>query len=332
MNTAKIEEKAQNYTTAIILEIAGCIGWGLSYVFIKQALSVAPEAILLGTRFLLAFLMLNLCILFRAGKIERKKRKKTALVFLCVTEVFYFIFETVGLKYVTITCESVLLATTPIFAMIFAYILLREVPTKRQIVCCICAVFGVIIVSLSGKDIGAFNPLGIVFIILACISAALYRTFNKIASKEYSFFERTYFVIGSCMIGYIIMALREVHGDLALWYSYVKIPEFIIPTAILAFLCSFLGQFFINLATQTLSLVVFSIIALSNTIIAVLSGVLISGDRLSPQVSFGIGLTLLSMLGVSISIRKLDFSKIKGRFLRKTEKHTDKRTDRINEK
>lgn len=82
-----------------VLCALGCeILFGVSYVFTKNATSVAGELDLLGWRFFIAFIIMLLCIVTGIVKVNLRGKNLKPLVFIAIfSPCVYFIGETIGI-------------------------------------------------------------------------------------------------------------------------------------------------------------------------------------------------------------------------------------------
>lgn len=254
--------------------ITGNTLWGFSFLLSKAALHYAPTYVLLSIRFLIAFFLMNLMLVFRMERISLKDKKKLPLILLSLNEVIYFYCESYGIAYTNSTFTGVVLSLVPILAMMLSAIFLKELPTVRQTVFSFFPVAGVIIITLSGSSSGVIQPVGILFVFATCILSAIYRVINRRASVEFSAFERTYFTLLSSSFFFTADALRAFHGNEAELASYLTIPEFILPVLVLSLFCSVVCNILVNYAAGNMS--VGRLVAFSNlqTMWSMFAGVL----------------------------------------------------------
>ena len=77
----------------ILCALLANVIFGFSFIFSKTALSVSLPLVILSVRFTVAFLFLNVLLLFGAFKIDKKVFKSPALWLLGLAQPFlYFIF------------------------------------------------------------------------------------------------------------------------------------------------------------------------------------------------------------------------------------------------
>ena len=98
----------------ILAAILGNVIWGLSFLFITEALKYAPSALMLSHRFLIAAVVAGILLLLRGKKITFKGKNWKALVLMMAFQAVYYIFETLGLQYSNTTIAGLVLAAVPV--------------------------------------------------------------------------------------------------------------------------------------------------------------------------------------------------------------------------
>ena len=93
----------------ILADILGNVIWGLSLLFITEALKYAPSALMLSHRFLIAAVVAGILLLLRGKKITFKGKNWKALVLMMAFQAVYYIFETLGLQYSNTTIAGLVL-------------------------------------------------------------------------------------------------------------------------------------------------------------------------------------------------------------------------------
>jgi len=132
--------------------------FGFSFMASKIALQEAEPMVLLGFRFLLAFLVMNLILLSGKEKICLKGKPVGMLLLLGMFEpILYFVFESYGIKWTTSAFSGVMIAMIPVVSMFFAAGFLGEIPKGRQIAFALLSVCGVALVSCSGEAQGVIQ-------------------------------------------------------------------------------------------------------------------------------------------------------------------------------
>jgi len=197
------------------------IFWGGTFIAARVvAQNVGPFSASF-LRFAIASIFLVFITIRMEGKIPRlKKHQILPIILLGMTGVFaYNFFFFSGLKTVTASRASIVIAMNPIFITIFAYTLFKEKLTRINVIGILLCVSGAIIVISKG------NPLGIIqgdlgageLYILGCVASwVLYSLIGKIAMKDMSPLAA---VTYSCLVGGILLffpaCMEGMPGDIA---------------------------------------------------------------------------------------------------------------------
>ncbi len=176
-------------TLLFLLLIVAHIIWGGGFIALKLIMaSFTLPQILLG-RVLIAALIY--AVIWR--KIPRPQHRKGDWKFLCLLALcepfLLFSFETLGLSYTSASQAGIIVACAPLTAAVGAFLFYREKLTRQCMVGIICAVAGVIVVSLFGSDSSmAKHPLiGNFFMLCAVLSSTAYALTVKHLAERYSF-------------------------------------------------------------------------------------------------------------------------------------------------
>ena len=187
--------------------------FGLSYYFSKMALDVTEPMILLGVRFSVTFVVLNLLVLFRVLKLQLKGKNLLGPVLLGVVQpVLYFVFENYGLKYTTTSFTGIVSSISPIFTALLGVVMLREKPNLKQWGGIALSITGVLLVSLGST--GGVNTLGGCLCLLAAyFLGAFYNILVRKLSKDFSAFELTYIMFTVGFAFFAVLAFATHRAD-----------------------------------------------------------------------------------------------------------------------
>jgi len=132
-------------------------------------------------------ILLAVSLAFKQLEMPRKKDIKWFLL-LALTEPFlYFIGETYGMKLTASpTICSVIIATIPIFSLVFALTFLRERISKSNMVGIFLTLPGICFVVFEGGVGGVEHPIGVAMLFLAVFSAVAYALVIKKLSNLYN--------------------------------------------------------------------------------------------------------------------------------------------------
>ena len=233
--------------------ITGNTLWGFSFLLSKTALNHAPTSVLLSVRFIIAFFLMNLMLLFKIERLSLKGKNLLPVLLLALNEVVYFYCESYGIAYTNSMFTGVVLSLVPILAMGLSALFLKEFPTLRQTLFSFLPVVGVIIITLAGSASGVIQPTGVLFVLSACILSAIYRVINRKAAGDFTAFERTYFTLCSSCLFFTADAVHELGGNAMKLLHYTTIPGFIIPVLVLSVFCSVTCNILVNYAAGKMS-------------------------------------------------------------------------------
>jgi len=169
------------------LVILAMIFWGFSFVTFKIAnQSFRPITIVSFRLFVSIFFLFGFAWSFkRLNKINRKDQKWFLLMAIA-EPFFYFLGEAYGLTMVTATIGAVIISTIPLIVPFGAYYLYREKLTPMNYLGLVISFGGVLLVLLNKSGGLAANPLGILLMFLAVLSAVSYTLIVKRLADDYT--------------------------------------------------------------------------------------------------------------------------------------------------
>ncbi|HJW84046.1 MAG TPA: DMT family transporter [Anaerolineae bacterium] len=164
--------------------------WGGMYVVTDVVLEVVPPASLLVTRYALAcVVLLGALLITRNRWIARRDLGEIALVAFVGFGVS-LLAQFAGTQLSTAAAGAVITSATPAFIILFAWPLLREVPSRPKLVGLALATIGVLVVSLLGARLTSEQSrdplLGNLLLIVAAVTWALYTVLARRATQRYS--------------------------------------------------------------------------------------------------------------------------------------------------
>lgn len=251
--------------------------FGFSFLFSKTALSYAHPLLILAARFTLAFIALNLLILFGFVKINLKGKKKTGLLLMAIAQPFlYFIFELYGISHTSSALSGLIISLVPVAVMLLSSLLLSEKPSLWQCICGIVSFLGVCAVSIISDDGNESKLLGIILLLLAVISAAVFNILSRRESVSFSPFERTYFMFLIGFIGFNILAVSALKGEyisgiVTAFSNY----QFIISILYLSVISSVAAFILYNYSTSRISVIRSASFSNIITVVSLFAGILI---------------------------------------------------------
>ena len=169
--------------------ILSMIFWSFSFVWIKIVYEAyGPLTTVLFRLLISSGLMLVFTILTRKlQKIQPGDLKM--FVLLAFFEPFlYFMGESYGLKYVSSTVASVIVATIPLFSPIAAWYFYKEKLSRTNLIGLVITFFGVSLVVLDSSFNFTASPLGVALEFFAVFGAIGYASVLKGISHRYNTF------------------------------------------------------------------------------------------------------------------------------------------------
>lgn len=276
--------------------------FGLSFLFTKVAIESFDDVFhLLGLRFLLAVLGLTVMMLMGVININLKGKSIKALLLVSLFQpIFYFTFETFGIKYSSSSQAGVMIAFIPVVVTLFAVFFLREKTNKLQLTFVILSVMGVLVMN---SDVTfTLNSLkGTLFLLGAVLSAAFYQVLSRHASKEYSSLEITYVMMCVGAIFFNIIGLFNAFqsGTVSAYLKPLISLKLIGPLLYLGILSSVFAFFLINYVLSHVPASKASVLANLTTIIAIVAGVVFLDESFSMIKIVGSVLILIGVYGTA---------------------------------
>ncbi len=266
-------DSASEHKLAVAAVVLAQVVWGLSFLFIDVALRYTDTDVMLCIRFLLIFLITNLMALSGKWKFSFRDKKLGPLLTLGLCQAAYSLLESYGYKHSSATFAGVMLATTPIFSMVLAILLLGEYPRMKQALFSLIPIAGVILMTAYGRSLGIVQMLGVVLLTACCISSALYKTFNRMAAQNYTPFERIYLVFMIPAVLYTVTAVMNSRGNYGRLIEPLTHPAFVFAVLYLAVGCSIVTNMLVNYAAGRMSVTAVSSLTSLNTLFSVLTGI-----------------------------------------------------------
>ena len=187
--------------------------WAGAGIAVKEALLVYPPLTLIVLRFTLAvFLMLVIGLIFRRNEILGlqciAKRDIPLFILGGLFQPFlYFIFETYTYQsFDSPTIAEALLSTQPVFAPIFAFVLLREHITRNNIIGIVLSTIGMLMLLLMGaENFTLGDPWGILLAFLTVSMSVSYSVVLRRIPSRYSPLSIVFYVQSISLILFYIL-------------------------------------------------------------------------------------------------------------------------------
>lgn len=288
-------------TREIKATIAAFLGYsifGFSFLFSKLALNVATPLVLISVRFLTAFLALNLLRL--SGRMQLSLRGKPVhklLLLGFVQPVLYFVLESYGISMTSAALSGLMIGTAPVIGLVLGVLFLRERCTWMQAVCTVLSVVGVALTGTGG--FGGASLTGVLLLLATAVCAALYPILSRSTAEHFSTFERTYVMIGMGSVVFTLGMLFQNRSDLRGLMVPLSSGTFWVAVLYLAVVSSVGAFLLINYSVNHISASRTLIFSNFSTVMSILAGIFIMGDRFTPLQLLGMAIITLSIFGVS---------------------------------
>lgn len=283
---------------AVLCAALGNIIWGFGFLFTKVGLSVAPDPnVMLAHRFIIA--TAGMLLLTRGGKVSFKGKDWKPVALLLLMQVCYYLFETYGILYTNATISGLVLAVVPVVTIATGALFLKEYPTRRQALFCILPVAGVIIMTVSGKELGVVTPLGVLFLALTLLASAFYKTANRKAAMEFNAFERTFLVLSVSALTFSLIGMQAVGWRIQTFLAPLANGKYLFSVLSLSLLSSILANILVNFATANMPVFKISAFGALSTLCSVLAGVVFLKEPVSLPLMLGAVLILVGIHQVS---------------------------------
>jgi drug/metabolite transporter (DMT)-like permease len=302
-----------------ILSFLKYVIYGSSVFFTSSLTSSTDVLDVLSLRFLLSLAVMWLLKVTRVIKVNvgireivKKKNRPPMLSTLLLTALFepvlYMFFETLGISMTTNVTTAIIISLSPILTCILEVVILKEGCTLMEKALLGVGIVGVAYVAIkTGNGDGRNDPLGILFLVLAVVSGALFSVMSRKSSKRFSAMEVTYV---SCMLGAVafnsVNVVRHiVNGTLIHYFDPYFSLENIIGFVFLGVISTIVATGINNYCLSKIQASTVSAFGGLSTVVTILIGVFIGGEELYYYHYIGISLILIRMIGVSvISIRR----------------------------
>ena len=269
----------------------GVLAISTSAIFVKFA--DAPSSAIAFYRLGISALVLLPFLLFsrkRLREVLSLSRKQFLLIaFSGILLGIHYVMWFESLRYTSIASSVVLVCLQPLFSLIFALILFREIPRKSSVVGCLVAIFGCFIIGMADFRISGMALFGDILAFLAAGGVALYfitgqKVRESTGAVTYSVFS---YGIGTAFL--LIYAL--IRGDALAGFSAGTWAALFG----LAFIATIGGQFLFNLLLKRVSATAVTMSILGEPVGTCILAYLIFGDVVSLQQFAGICLILIGL-------------------------------------
>ena len=254
---------------------------------------------MLAHRFLIAALFMVVLMLSGRGKLSFKGKNWKPIILMLIMQVVYYFLETYGLLYTNTTISGLVLSVVPVVTIGTGALFLREYPTPQQALFCLMPVAGVILMTVSGKELGVIKPLGLIILLLTLLSSAIYKTINRKAAEEFTTFERSFLVLANAGLVFTLMGMNAVDWNVKTFVEPLLHMEYLVSVLCLGLLCSVAAQLLVNYAAGQMSVFKVSSFGALSTLCSVFAGVVFLKEPMNITLLLGAVLILVGIRQVT---------------------------------
>ncbi|SFG70100.1 Permease of the drug/metabolite transporter (DMT) superfamily [Priestia megaterium] len=267
-------EKKKAYIAALTYAII----IGLSFMFVKVALTIATPFDALAHRFTIAFIGVTTLKVLTKKSLKVTKKDIGIITLLAILyPTLFFAFQVFGLVNVSSSEAGIIQATIPIFTLIFASIFLKETSTSGQKIAIIFSVVGVIYIMYM-NDIENKNTslLGSGLILISALVSSLYNVCARNLTQRYSLFTITYIMTLFGFITFNGLALTNhlINNTIHQFTKPFVHLDFVIAITYLGLLSSLVTSYLSNYALSKIEASKMSVFSNFATLITILAGVI----------------------------------------------------------
>jgi drug/metabolite transporter (DMT)-like permease len=270
--------------------------WGLSFVWFKIVVKWYEPITIIFLRLVLSgALMMGFMLLTRTWQTIKREHLKYFLLLSLSQPFCYFLGESFGLKQVSPTIASVIIATIPLFSPIVAYYLIREKVTMPVVIGIITSFAGILFMLLNPDLSLNAAPKGVFLLFVAVFSAVFYSVIIRKISHEYN---PVTIITHQNLIGAVYFLPLFLIFDFRNFITVKPTRELILAMLQLAFFASTLAYVFFIVAIKGIGMIKANIFA---NLIPVFTGIFsffILGEKFTVNKVIGM---IMVMVGVFIS-------------------------------
>ncbi|NLL43062.1 MAG: DMT family transporter [Firmicutes bacterium] len=288
-----------------IASAASAVIFGFSFLFTKAALDNLDMFQLLGSRFLVAAVLMSVLKTLKLIEIKITPAKVRSLLLVAIFQpVLYFIFETIGVDLTSASESGVLIALIPVAVAVFASPMLKERLSLLQWLSIFASVGGVILITLPRFQAGSGQFAGILALLGAVLAGALYQIFSRKASSRSSDpstpVEVTYLMMWAGAVFFNILGILRYAqaANLSCYFAAFTSVETLTAILYLGILSSVAAFFCMNYALSYLTASKSAVFINLTPVVSVLAGVLFRDERFAPIQILGAAIVLLGVWGV----------------------------------
>ena len=289
------------HTKAILAAIGVYFIWGFTFLASAVAQRSASPIVLLMYRFDLSSVLMLVPVLLRKKSLHFRGKNMLPMILMGICEpVIYFIGEQYGIKNTNSSFAGICISVIPLVTMFMAVLFLKEKPHPLQWLFSVVSIGGVIAISVFTSEAGGNITLkGILWLVLAVVTAAAYVTLNRISSQSsFTVYERTVIVQLEGAVFFTLLAVIENFSDLNALFIPAAEPKFLMAILYLSLFASAIGYSLHSYALDNAPVANVTTLNGLVTILSVIAGVVILGEPFSIKAAVAMVVVLGGIWGV----------------------------------
>jgi drug/metabolite transporter (DMT)-like permease len=170
-----------------LFAVLSMLFWGLSFVWFKIVVKWYEPVTIIFLRLVISgALMMGFMLITGSFQVIKRRHLKYFLLLSFTQPFLYFLGESFGLKLVSPTIASVVIATIPLFTPFAAYYMVRE-RVSMSIIVGLAFSFAGILLMLINPDLSLnASPKGVLLLFVAVFAAVAYSVIIRKISYEYN--------------------------------------------------------------------------------------------------------------------------------------------------
>lgn len=265
--------------------------WGLSFVFMKDAISEASVLYVLAIRFLLAGV--PMALIFFKKLLKAKKEDWLRGVLLGVILIASYLFQGYGCKYTTASKNALLSSIYGVMVPFASWIIFRKKPKLMHLAFAFFAFVGIGLITINGFD--AIN-IGDVLTLLGGIIFAFQISLLSEFSKKSDPISLT--IIQFLTVGIVLICFAPLEGGFPtfLFTNFDLLWRMLV----LGFLCTLACFLLQSICQRYVQVVVSGVIISLEAPFGVIAGVLMQHDKITNLMIVGIVVLFVAVIGMQL--------------------------------
>ncbi|MBO7745864.1 DMT family transporter [Paenibacillus sp. MWE-103] len=280
---------------------------GFSFLWTKRAIAYADPIDTMAFRFALSLLAMAVPVLAGTVKLGMRAADWARIVPVgLLYPTLFFGFQAYGLTYATSSEAGIIQASSPVFTLILAALLLRERTTAAQKLAVLCSVAGVVyILAMGGPSVRGVSAAGAGLLLASTFALSLYGVLVRGLRGRFTAYQLSFVMMASGFVcfGAAAVVRHASAGTLGGMFGPLAHGEFVAALLYIALLSSVVSSLLSNRLLARIEAYKMSLFVNLGTLVSIAAGVAIEHDRLGYYHAIGALLIVGGTLGVHVRAR-----------------------------